>query len=233
MSDLLIYLLVSVVLLVAAFGIVKNLRSGSDKSRKTHESRIDAMRKAAVSHPVHSRLEHAKNLKSTPSATMVSTAESATRALIGDEIFETMKVTVSNLLEHHKADKSLTISLTSGCESRQAARVLHSLLPGDELCLRRNVECGLELVDVYAAGFRIGRLVLGDAERAFNIMRRSEVTGVYVAEQNCYGECSGVDMKIILFFSSRVPFDTMEAEEQEAPYKITVGGTKPIVLFQN
>lgn len=140
---------------------------------------------------------------------------------------------VNHLITRHKADKCITVALTSGAASREASLRLHSLLPGDPLCLRRNVEGGLELVDVYSDGYRVGRLLLGDAENAFKVMRDSIMTGAYVAEQNCYGDPSSVDLKIILFFTPRQTPMGMSEIADETPYKVTVNGSKPLVLFQN
>ncbi len=158
-------------------------------------------------------------------------SELHTRALIGDDNFERMRDTVENLLQRHVADKCINVELTSGADSEEGARRLHSLLPGDPLTLRKNTESGLELVDVYSDGYRVGRLLLGDADKAIDVMKNSSLTGVYVAEQNCFGDCSYVDLRLILFFTPRI---AAENEQQaDTPYRFTINGPKPIILYQN
>ena len=232
MSDFLIYMImaymiIAAILIVVSYGIHRifvsrnSLQSNSGIASKTMDS--------PASGSVLCRRDSEES--SDPGYTLTPEGEAMTRALIGDDTFETMKFTVENILKRHKDDNGVTISLTSGCESAHASSVLHSLLPGDELSLVKNEECGLEMIDVYAAGYRVGRLLLGDADIALSVMRDNTLTGAYVAEQNCYGDCNIVDMKIILFFSPRASIEHLS--EKDTPYKITIDGVKPIVIFQN
>lgn len=159
--------------------------------------------------------------------------ERQTRALIGDDAYERMAGAVDRLLVRHKADKCVSVVLTSGPDGPGAANELHHLLPGDPLCLRRSPETGIDTVDVYADGYRIGRLLLGDADQVLAVMETAVITGVYVAEQNCYSDCQGTDLRLIVFFTPRTGLSGQTAIESDTPYKITVNGVKPIVLFQN
>lgn len=159
--------------------------------------------------------------------------ERRTRALIGDEAFEMMSRRVDRILAMHADDRCVAVGLTSGGGSGEAVAALHALLPGDRLELCRNIESGFPMIDVYSSGFRVGRLLLGDAETVLTVMCRSKVTGVYVAEQNCYGDAPGLSLKIIVFFRPQEEEITAELSSPY-PYRITIHDNgHGIILYQN
>lgn len=163
--------------------------------------------------------------------------ETRTRILIGDDVYAEMSRRVDELLESHISDQCVTVQLTAGSECAEASKRLHALLPGDRLTLCRNVEEGVAMIDVYSDGYRIGRLLLGDAETVFDVMRESHITGVYVAEQNCYGDCPYVAMKIIVFHSPALAREweiRNERDSSVSTYKITFSiGDESLEVYQN
>lgn len=164
----------------------------------------------------------------------LSDAERQTRRLIGNEAYDNMTKVVDGILKHHRFDRSVTVMLTSGPENSEAAAELHRLLPGDSLCLRRTTDKGLDMINVYSKGLRIGRLMLGDADAVSAVMDSAVLTGCYVAEQNSYGDCDTSSVGIIVFHSSCEEFEARTADNDgRTPYKLTVDGPQRIVVYQN
>lgn len=165
--------------------------------------------------------------------------ESSTRRLIGDDAYERMVSRVDKLLRRHADDRSLTVSLTSGPDSEAGANELHSLLPGDSLWLRRCEAAEIDAVDVYARGRLVGRLMLAEAGQVERVMDHARITGCYVAEQNCYGDTPGVDLRLIVFFTcsgGAVSSDaTLAALTSRGEYKVKIAGNgiAPFDLWQN
>lgn len=160
-------------------------------------------------------------------------AYDSTRSLIGDEAYEEMTRRVDTLLSIHRCDESVAVCLTSGPDNRPEADELHHLLPGEPVKLTRNDENGVECVDVYSRGFRIGRLMLADAEIAIEVMRDSMITGVYVAEQNCYGDCEDIAMRLVIFHCPERRHISSAIIDERKPYRVRFQGINPIELFQN
>lgn len=156
----------------------------------------------------------------------------STRRLIGEEAYREMNRRVESLLGKHKADECISVNLTCGPDNEQEAAELHHLLPGEPVNLSRCSSGGMDCIDVYSRGFRIGRLVLKDADDAIEVMNKSSVTGAYVAEQNCYGESSEIALRIVIFHSPERKYDANSAF-CDKPYKIRFNGATPIELIQN
>lgn len=159
---------------------------------------------------------------------------SQTADLLGDEAYKRMTEKVDLVMHTHYRDNCRAVKLTSGTESGEGAKRLHHLLPGDDLYLQR-ADCGdVVAVDVYNEGRKVGTLMLSDAEVAVEIMSQKCVTGVYVAEQNCFGDCPKTDLTMIIFFKER------NAEDFSQPYAMQgmeflakADGPHPMLLFQN
>lgn len=120
--------------------------------------------------------------------------------LIGEKAYRDMNRRIDEIMQRHAAQRSLTLSLTCGPDNAYCARELHHLLPGEELNLLLCSEGGVEWVDAYHNGARIGRLTLIDSQEIRNRMNSHHVTGVYVAEQNCYEIEESYDLRLIMFY---------------------------------
>lgn len=216
MSEILIYIPIFLVLLIAV----------------ALKAKYDVRRRREM---LHEALE----LES--SREEMSVAERETRRLLGDQAYDEMVERVKRLLHNHDGQKSVTVNLTGGPSNAKGRERLHSLLPGDPLWLRENSIEGVRNIDVYSSGYKIGALMLNDADTVLEVMDTAKITGAYVAEQNSYGESDMVSLRVILFF---IP----DAEESKAarrahlfaeatklsPYKITLQGDgHNYTLFQN
>ena len=120
--------------------------------------------------------------------------------LIGEEAYDRMTEQIGKVLKRHESHCCTIVNLTCGPDSREGSEELHSLLPGVELNLVACSQEGLDCIDIYHNGARIGRLLLDDADQLFDIMKSSRITGTYVAEQNCYGIETSHQMCIIVFY---------------------------------
>lgn len=156
------------------------------------------------------------------------------RSILSDETYLQMTQRIDEILHRHRLDKSVTVHLSKGPDNEDGAAELHSLLPGDPLWLCRTIRDSLDVIDVYSGGYRIGTLTMSQARAVLDVMESAVVTGSYVSAQNCYGECSKVDLDLILFHSSREEYEARKSTAAEAlPYRITVEGPQRIVLYQN
>lgn len=126
--------------------------------------------------------------------------ETRTIDLIGEEAYAEMTQRIDRVLRDHCHHPCITLELTCGPDSRNGNELLHKTLPGDPLTLNPCTEMGVEWVDVYSNGVRIGRLALEEAEEYGRIIRKAHVCGAYVAEQNCYGIEDSHRMSIIVFY---------------------------------
>ncbi|MDE5876047.1 MAG: hypothetical protein K2H47_00850 [Muribaculaceae bacterium] len=164
----------------------------------------------------------------------ISETERQTRQLIGNEAYDRMTSVVDNILRRHSRDCSVTVRLTAGPDSAEAAKEFHRLLPGDPLTLRRASENDCDFINVYSRGLRIGRLMLGDAEVVSHVLASTVLTGCYVCEQRSYGDCDSMMMGIVVFHSDAEIYKARQGEADMAePYKMTVEGPQRIVLYQN
>lgn len=216
MSHLLIYIPIFLVMVLSVWW----------KARYDVRKRREALRDALAAHSCSDEM---------------SEAERDTRQLLGDKVYDDMVARVKTLLDIHDGEESSSVSLTVGPSDGNGRERLHSLLPGDKLRLEENCKDGVRQIEVYSDEYRIGALMLTDAEVVLDIMEHSRITGVYVAEQNSYGESDVVSMRVIVFY-------TADAEESRAgqrerlfadirkmsPYKITVEGNgHSYTLYQN
>lgn len=130
----------------------------------------------------------------------ISPEEKATRNLLGDDVYDNMVKRVDAVLSRHSGDRSVSIPLTMGPDSLAGEEELHRLLPGDPLWLRKANYDGMDIVEVFSGGFRIGRLLTSDAMRALQVMDNDTVTGSYVSEQNSWGDCDTSFLRLVLFY---------------------------------
>lgn len=144
-----------------------------------------------------------------------------------------MTARIADIISNHRCDSTRTVALTGGPESEEGAARLHDLLPGDSLHLRDSSAPGVARVNVYSDDILIGHLLLEDAERALSVMHSMLVTGVYVAEQNCYGDVDAVALNVIIFYAVPVLDGNEVAPASDTPYKLIFNGDRPIVVYQN
>lgn len=164
----------------------------------------------------------------------VNETEYQTRQLIGNEAYDRMTSVVDSILRRHRLDCSVTVRLTAGPDSAEAAKEFHRLLPGDPLTLHRASENGCDFINVYSRGLRIGRLMLCDADVVSHVLASTVLTGCYVCEQKSYGNCDSMLMGIVVFHSDAETYKSRQGEADIAePYKMTVEGPQRIVLYQN
>lgn len=164
-----------------------------------------------------------------------------TRQVLGESAYATMTERVAEIMRRHAKDRCIAVSLTSGASEGNGADELHHLLPGDPVWLKPSEEDGLDTVGVYSGGYKVGELMLLDADAALEVLRNGTVTGSYVCEQNCYEYYEKVSLKLIIFFQAAPETSPAPVVEQElpqslidAPYKVTYdGGPVPITVFQN
>lgn len=122
--------------------------------------------------------------------------------LIGREAFMDMTRRVDRILSEHEAEESITVTLTCGPSDSKSEARLHALLPGDELRLSAHIENGVAVVYVFSDEYRIGSLVLTEADTVMKVMECNRLTGCYVAEQNCYDSPGYVKLDIVVFYSA-------------------------------
>lgn len=122
--------------------------------------------------------------------------------LIGREAFMDMTRRVDRILSDHETEESITVTLTCGPSDIKSEARLHALLPGDELRLSTHMENGVAVVDVFSDEYRIGSLVLTEADTVMKVMECNRLTGCYVAEQNCYDSPGYVKLDIVVFYSA-------------------------------
>lgn len=126
-----------------------------------------------------------------------------TISLIGRKAYDEMKIQVESVMNEHKGQPSTIFRLCRGADAADGKKCLHSLLPGDQLFLLPNLSGGLSRADVYSKGICVGSLLLTEAETALYMMNQYNIKGVYVAEQNCYGDVDGVDLSLIMFYQAK------------------------------
>ncbi|MCM1291130.1 MAG: hypothetical protein NC201_02740 [Prevotella sp.] len=173
-----------------------------------------------------------------------SNIDQNTQEILGHSAYVTMTERVAEIMRRHSKDRCIAVSLTSGVADGKGADELHHLLPGDPLYIKPAQDDGIDAVGVYSGGYKIGDLLLLDAEAVLEVLRTSTITGTYVCEQNCYEYYDKVALKIILFFTTadkpvRTPPENQinyanPDPAQPSPYKITFNSSPiPITLFQN
>ncbi|MDE7181273.1 MAG: hypothetical protein K2N88_08775 [Muribaculaceae bacterium] len=123
--------------------------------------------------------------------------------LIGFDAYIDMKERIEAIGKRHGSERSQIISLTCGPDTFDGAHELHRLLPGQPVKLVNCRVDGVEMIDVFYNGSRVGRLAFNDAVAVTKIMADNRITGAYVAEQNCYGCISSHQMDLILFYAPK------------------------------
>ena len=123
--------------------------------------------------------------------------------LIGEEEFQRMTERVNLILRRHGHQPCIRLNLTCGPDTPAGADELHHILPGMPLQLTLCSEGGVDWIDVYFNGPRIGRLALMESMILRDAMRSNYVRGAYVAEQNCFGIEDSHLLSIIVFLEKK------------------------------
>lgn len=123
--------------------------------------------------------------------------------LIGEEEFHRMTERVDLILKRHGHQPCMRLNLTCGPDTPAGADELHHILPGMPLRLTLCTEGGVNWIDVYFNGPRIGRLALMESMILRDAMRSNYVRGAYVAEQNCFGIEDSHLLSIIVFLEKK------------------------------
>lgn len=164
--------------------------------------------------------------------------EAATRQLIGDEAYEKMVARVDEVIRRHQRDNCISVALTSGPDNEKGWKELNRILPGDPVWLKKSSHDGVDCVDVFSGGFRIGRLMLTAAGKVFDVLDNAIVTGSYVAEQNSWGDSNVVAMRIIIFHrparENETVFDPLAEGIKAALYSVELkDGDRTLTFTQN
>lgn len=128
--------------------------------------------------------------------------ELRTIELIGISEYQAMNDRINTILQKHGMQKSISLRLTCGPDTKKGSNELHTLLPGHEIQMVVCWESGISYIDAYHNGSRIGRFALSESYAIHRIMRKGHLLGAYVAEQNCYEIESSQDLHIILFYET-------------------------------
>ncbi|MDE5644570.1 MAG: hypothetical protein K2I45_02890 [Muribaculaceae bacterium] len=130
-------------------------------------------------------------------------SESRTIDLIGEDAYHDMTARIERIIELHGHQACQTFALTCGPDTAEGSRELHRILPGCPLRLCMCREDGVDWIDVYCNGARIGRMALLDACEITDIMTTNHIRGAYVSEQNCYGVEDSHQIGIIIFYEPK------------------------------
>lgn len=130
-------------------------------------------------------------------------AESRTIDLIGEQAYDEMTRNIDEILRRHGHQKCISFDLTCGPDTLEGSDRLHRLLPGTPLQLMLCSEGGVDWVDVYDGGARIGRLALLEAAILKETMRTNHLRAAYVAEQNCFGIEDSHQLSVIVFYDPK------------------------------
>lgn len=178
---------------------------------------------------------HIFNLKKTSSgkgdSNLTQKLES-TRNLIGDEKYQRMSKNVDEILHRHRNDMCQSLNLTSGAVSKESSLELHGLLPGDPLQLRIRSNENISGIDVYSNGYRVGSLLLDDAEKGERLIRDNCVKGVYVSEQNCYDDPSTLSLKMIVFYTPKTERKILK-EKINQSIKVILDNSRSLNFCEN
>lgn len=123
--------------------------------------------------------------------------------LIGKGAYKEMTERIERIMKEHSGHKNCRLSLTCGPDTFDGAHELHSLLPGQPVKLLHCRAEGVETIDVYYNGVRIGRLALNEARHLLSLLEHNSIIAAYVAEQNCYRKIGSHQMDIIVFYKQR------------------------------
>ena len=160
-------------------------------------------------------------------------ADERTIELIGEEEFREMSRRIDSIMRRHAGHHGVTLQLTCGPDTKAGADNLHSILPGSPLHLVLCREGGVEWIDVYHCGDRIGRLALNEAALVMQLIKSNEIKAVYVAEQNCYGIEGSHKMIIIIFYVHQQDMDKSRAQSDAKRRLARCDGTRFLEICQN
>lgn len=122
-------------------------------------------------------------------------SEIATRQLIGDENYEKMVEIVDSIIKKHQYDNHQSFWLTTEPSTERGWQQLHKLLPGDKLSINKEIDCAY----VYSQNILIGAI---DYDR--DLLDTKMITGIYVAQQECWGDSNTCLLKIIIYYKNQV-----------------------------
>lgn len=123
--------------------------------------------------------------------------------LIGKSAYREMTERIERIMKEHSGHKNCKLSLTCGPDTFDGAHELHGLLPGQSVKLLQCRAEGVDTIDVYYNGVRIGRLALNEARHLCSLLEHNSIIAAYVAEQNCYRKIGSHQMDIIVFYKRR------------------------------
>lgn len=150
------------------------------------------------------RSKRTEQRRAAAEAAMTNTNSSQrTIDLIGEEAYNAMTERIDKILREHSHEPCVTLSLTCGPDTEEGAKELHSILPGTPIQLTLCNEGGVDTVDVYNNGLRIGRFALLEAMTIYEIMKNNVLRAAFVAEQNCYGIQDSLQLAIIVFYEPK------------------------------
>lgn len=128
---------------------------------------------------------------------------SRTIELIGEAAYNEMTRRIDTIASRHADQMNVTVGLTCGPDTFDGAHELHRLLPGQPVKLVACRAEGVDTIDVYFNGVRIGRLALNEANDINSLLKHNKIAGAYVAEQNCFGKIGSHQMDLIIFYEPR------------------------------
>lgn len=153
---------------------------------------------------------------------------------IGERRYREMTDNLHSLLKKHKDDMFVTLSLCPADLSDDCSRILHNLMPGDRLFLLRETVGRSVWFSVFHQGRLIGYISRSESAMIHDIMTDSVVSGAFVWKQNCFGECDFTDLEIVLFYHRRSATSRDNCIDcNTQPYKLSVEGQNPFILYQN
>ena len=132
--------------------------------------------------------------------------------LIGRDTYADMCRRVQEITRSHHGQQRAIFPLTLAPASANGCDRLHKLLPGDRLQLNYTVESGMPTICVFSRGVCVGRLAFDEVDALMGILKDRKVTGVYVAEQNCYDIPDALDLDIILYLEPKLELSTSLVE---------------------
>lgn len=153
------------------------------------------------------------------------------RRTLGEEAYGRMNRTLSVLLSRHMFDDYLTVPLDSCRLNHDCSHVLHHLIPGDRAVLLPKVTEGVPVCMVFANGRHIGNLASGTYPFIRELMKDSEIRGVYVWRQSSFGNTDTTDMDLMVFSRKRTRAIGMCGGS--SPDRVEVGSGSPFTVFQN
>lgn len=153
--------------------------------------------------------------------------------LLGYGKFEKMTNNLHKLVEAHEKYGYTIFSLNEGALDSKGGSVLHHLLPGDPVNFIRSDRGEAFNFDFFSSGSYIGSLSNEDSLILALLISRFRCKGIYVWEQNCYGNCKFTDMEIIVYCDTEDVKGPLWDSLFLEPYKLKIKGKQEYILIQN